>query len=51
MKQDEIKRVEVYYERIQKLVHSLQIPTTYNLLIMFRANLLSYLRIATPRMK
>jgi len=51
MKQEETKRVEVYYERIQKLVHGLQIPTTYNFLIMFRANLLSYLKIATPKMK
>jgi hypothetical protein len=52
MKQEETKRVKVYYERIQKLIHGLQIPTTYNfLIIMFKANLLSYLRIAIPRMK
>jgi hypothetical protein len=34
------KRVEVYYERIQKLVHGLQVLTTYNFLTtMFRAGL------------
>jgi hypothetical protein len=27
MKQEEIERVEVYYEWIQKLAHGLQIPT------------------------
>ncbi len=27
MKQKEIEKVEVYYEKIQKLVHGLQIPT------------------------
>jgi hypothetical protein len=32
MKQEEIERVEVYYERIQKLTHGLQIPTTNNFL-------------------
>ncbi len=32
MKQEEIKRVEVYYERIQKLAHGLQIPTTHHFL-------------------
>jgi len=48
MKHEEIKRVEVYYEQIQKLVHGLQIPTTYNFLtIVFRAGLQSYLKIAT----
>ncbi len=31
MKQEETKRVEVYYEWIQKLVHGLQVPTTDNL--------------------
>jgi hypothetical protein len=52
MKQEEIERVEVYYRRIQKLVHGLQIPTTYSLFtIVFKAGLQSYLRIATIRMK
>ncbi len=52
MKQKEIKRVEVYYERIQKLAHGLQVPTTYSfLIIVFRAGLQSYLKIATIRMK
>jgi hypothetical protein len=37
MKQEEIERVEVYYERIQKLVHGLQMQTINNFLtIMFR---------------
>ncbi len=37
MKQKEIKTVEVYYERIQKLVHGLQVPTIDNFLTtMFR---------------
>jgi len=37
MKQKEIERVEVYYEQIHKLVHGLQVPTTYNfLIIVFR---------------
>jgi hypothetical protein len=40
MKQEETKRVEVYYERIQKLVHGLQIPTIDNfLIIVFKAGL------------
>ncbi len=40
MMQEEIKKVEVYYERIQKLVHGLQIPTTDNFLItMFKVGL------------
>jgi hypothetical protein len=44
--------VEVYYERIQKLAHGLQVPTTYNFLtIVFKASLQSYLRIATIGMK
>ncbi len=52
MKQEEIERVQVYYERIQKLVHGLQILTTYSLFtIVFRAGLQSYLKIATIRMK
>ncbi len=37
MKQ-EIEKVEVYYDKIQKLVHGLQIPTTNNFLTtLFRA--------------
>jgi hypothetical protein len=52
MKQEETKRVEVYYERIQKLVHGLQILTTYSFLtIVFKAGLQSYLRIVTIGMK
>jgi hypothetical protein len=34
MKQEEIKRVEVYYERIQKLAHGLQVPTTNSFLLL-----------------
>jgi hypothetical protein len=30
MKQEETERVEVYYEQIHKLVHGLQVLTTYN---------------------
>ncbi len=52
MKQKEIERVEVYYERIQKLVHGLQVPTTNNFLtIVFRAGPQSHLRIVTARTK
>ncbi len=41
-----------YYERIQKLAHGLQIPTTNNFLItMFRTGLQSYLIIVIARMK
>jgi hypothetical protein len=32
MKQNETKRVEVYYEKIQKLAHGLQVPTIDNFL-------------------
>jgi hypothetical protein len=32
MKQEEIERVDVYYEWIQKLAHGLQIPTIDNFL-------------------
>jgi hypothetical protein len=40
MKQKEIERVEVYYERIQKLVHGLQILTIDSFLtIVFRVGL------------
>ncbi len=52
MKQKKTMRVEVYYERIQKLVHGLQIPTINSFItIVFRANLQSYFRIATTGMK
>jgi hypothetical protein len=52
MKQEEIERVEVYYERIQKLVHGLQVLATNSFLtIMFRVGLWSYLKIMTIRMK
>jgi len=38
MKHEETKRVEVYYERIQKLAHGLQVPTIdKNFTILFRA--------------
>jgi len=48
MKQEEIERVEVYYEWMQKLAHGLQVPTIDNFLtIVFRAGLQSYLKIAT----
>jgi hypothetical protein len=51
MKQEEIKRVEVYYEQIQKLAHGLQVPTTNNFLtIVFRASLQSYFKIVITRM-
>jgi hypothetical protein len=44
--------VEVYYEKIQKLVHGLQVQTIYNFLTtMFKASLQSYLIIATLGMK
>jgi hypothetical protein len=40
MKQEEIKKVEVYYERIQKLAHGLQVPTINSFMtIVFRVNL------------
>jgi hypothetical protein len=40
MKQTETKKVEVYYERIQKLVHGLQVPTIDNFFIfMFKVGL------------
>jgi hypothetical protein len=43
IKQKETKRVEVYYERIQKLAHGLQVPTTNKFLTtIFRASLQSY---------
>jgi hypothetical protein len=40
MNLEETKRVEVYYEWIQKLVHGLQVLTTNNFLtIVFRVSL------------
>jgi len=52
MKQKEITKVEVYYERIQKLAHGLQVPTTNSFMtIVFRASLYLYLKIAIARMK
>jgi hypothetical protein len=52
MKQKETKRVEVYYERIQKLAHGLQLSTIDSfLIIVFRVSLQSYLRIATSLTK
>jgi len=52
MKQKEIERVEVYYERIQKLAHGLQVPTTNSFVtIVFRAGPQSHLTIVTTRMK
>jgi len=52
MKQEEIERVEVYYERIQKLVHGLQVPIRDSfLIIVFRAGLQSYFKIMTVGMK
>jgi hypothetical protein len=52
MKQEETKRLEVYYERIQKLVHGLQILTINNFLtIVFKAGLQSYLIITIVGMK
>jgi hypothetical protein len=44
--------VEVYYERIQKLAHGLQIlPKDSYLTIVFRAGLQSYLKIVILKMK
>jgi hypothetical protein len=52
MKQEETKRVEVYYEWIQKLAHGLQVLTTYIFLTtVFRVGLQSYIRITTIGMK
>jgi len=43
MKKKETKRVEVYYERIQKLAHGLQVQTTNKFLTtIFRTSLQSY---------
>jgi len=44
--------VKVYYDRIQKLAHGLQVPTIDNFLIdTFKVGLQSYLRIAIVGMK
>jgi hypothetical protein len=44
--------VEVYYDRIQKLAHGLQILTTNNFLTtMFKVGLQSYLKISIIGMK
>jgi hypothetical protein len=52
MKQKETKRVDVYYERIQKLAHGSQIPSTDNFLtIVFKVSLQLYFIIATTWMK
>jgi hypothetical protein len=52
MKQEETKMVEVYYERIQKLVHGLQVPPIDNFLTtMFRVGLQSYFIIMIAKMK
>jgi hypothetical protein len=52
MKHEEIERVEVYYERIHKLTHGSQLPTTNNFLtIVFRACLKLCFRNMIERMK
>jgi hypothetical protein len=52
MKQEDIEKVEVYYERIQKLAHGLQVPTIDNFLTtMFGIGLQSYLKIAIIGMR
>jgi hypothetical protein len=52
MKQKETKRVKVYYEHIQKLGHSLQVPTTCRFFtIVFRVGLQAYFSIVTTGMK
>ncbi len=52
MKQEEIERVEVYYEWMQKLIHGIQVPTIDSFLtIVFKAGLQSYFGIATTGMK
>jgi hypothetical protein len=43
--------VEVYYERIQKLAHGLQVPTIDNFLTIVFRGLQSYLRIVSVRME
>ncbi len=52
IKQEETKKVEVYYEWIQNLAHGLQILTTNSFLTtLFKVGLQSYFIIATTRMK
>lgn len=52
IKQGNDKKVEVYYERILKLVNRLQHKVDDNLLTtFFRVGLVPYLQIATARMK
>jgi len=52
MKQEVIKRVEVYYEQIQKLAHGLQVPTIDNFLTtVFKTSLQSYFKIVITGMK
>jgi hypothetical protein len=52
MKQENIERVEIYYEHIQKMAHGLQVLTTNNFLtIVFRTGLQSYLKIVNVKMK
>jgi len=47
-----MKRVEVYYEQIQKLAHGLQVPTIDNFFtIVCKTNLQLYFKIATLVMK
>jgi hypothetical protein len=52
MKHEKNERVEVYYERLLKLVNSLQHKPTNNFLtIIFIFGLQPYLRVATTSMK
>jgi hypothetical protein len=51
VKQEETERVEVYYERIQKLAHGLQVPTIDNFLTIVFRGLQSYLKIVSIKMK
>jgi hypothetical protein len=52
MKRKETKRVEVYYEHIQNMVHGLRVLTIDNFLtIVFKASLQSYLKIVITWMK
>jgi hypothetical protein len=52
MKQEKNEKVKVYYERLLKLTNSLQLRTTYNLLItIFKYGLQPYLHVATTSMK
>jgi len=52
IQQQTTEHVEVYYEHLLKLTNCLQVKTTYVfLIIVFRASLLPYLRLATTSMK